>query len=94
MTLVLLLEMSVFPSRHGDRLRETVQQFLSERCDIGPGLMVRAGDLYSAYSDWTDLNGIDRLSNQKFANRLLDQFERDTSGRHRYYRGIDFRSDD
>jgi putative DNA primase/helicase len=67
-------------------------QFLEERCNIGPECSVRAGVLYSAYSDWTETNGVDRLSKFKFANRLLEQFERNTDGRHRYYIGINLRS--
>jgi putative DNA primase/helicase len=69
-------------------------QFLEERCDIDPELSVRAGHLYNAYSDWTETNGVDRLSKFKFANRLLEQFERNTDGRHRYYIGLNLRSND
>ena len=71
-----------------------IGQFIAERCNAGPELSVRAGDLYTAYSDWADANGVYRLSKFKFANRLLEQFERDTTGRHRYYIGLDLRSDD
>jgi putative DNA primase/helicase len=70
-----------------------VQQFLAEQCTINPDQTVRAGDLYVAYSAWAEANGVYRLSKFKFANRLLEQFERSTTGRHRYYIGVGLRSE-
>jgi putative DNA primase/helicase len=67
---------------------DLVGRFIAERCVVASDERVRAGDLYGAYKEWSDEGRLRPLSNPTFSKRILDRFQRDSSGRHRYYLGI------
>ena len=72
---------------------DIVGQFLEEKCIIKDYAQTKAGELYGAYKDWCEENGIKPISVQRFSKRMLDRFDRDTSGRYRLYIGVELKSD-
>lgn len=68
---------------------DEVGRFIEERCILRDGVEVRARDLYGAYQDWSEGNGLPSISNRKFSERILQIAERDDTRRYRYYLAID-----
>lgn len=68
---------------------DQVRQFVEECCALRAGETKKTA-LYSAYSQWAENEGVNKVLKQKtFTNRLalMDVGERRT-GTHRYYTGI------
>ena len=73
---------------------DLIGQFISEGCVAMPHARVKAGELLEAYVKWCDEGGLKPLSRNKFANQMLDRFDRDDSGRFRIYMGIGLKKDE
>jgi putative DNA primase/helicase len=65
-----------------------IGQFIDEQCYIDPEVSQTAGELYRAYRNWSEENGLKPISNVKFSRRLRDSYDRDDSSRHVVYHGL------
>lgn len=52
---------------------DLIGQFIEERCRLSVGSRVTAGDLYKAYREWCEANGLYAVSATKFGTRLKTQ---------------------
>ncbi len=73
--------------------QDLVGQFITEACIIDQTAMTRAGALREAYELWNKEQGLKPLSGVRFGKRLLSQFDRLDSGRHRQYLGLKIKSE-
>jgi putative DNA primase/helicase len=71
---------------------DTIQQFIDERCILGPGVEVKAGGLYKAYQTWTQEYGIRSMSLTAFGPKIKKKIKQDSNFEKRrdgiYYLGI------
>lgn len=69
-----------------------VQAFVEERCNFGEGLRIKSGDLFDAYRDWCEENGIrnrhDSARLSQNIRNLHSEVERVRVGRDRGLTGI------
>lgn len=73
---------------------DAVGLFLSEFCEVLPGLTVTAGDLYRAYVQWCEEAGEHAKSQRDFGMRLSERgFERVRYGGIHRWRGLTIRND-
>jgi len=77
---------------------DVLAEFLEDRCIQGPGLSATAKELYSAYQDWAEEQGIpekERLKQRTFGLMLAERgFHRDRGvGGQRIWRGLGLLSD-
>lgn len=54
---------------------DTTGIFIGEKCIIGAGCSIRAGQLYKAYQDWCHDNGIPAMSNTAFGRLMKRRFK-------------------
>ena len=74
-------------------------EFLSDCCVFGENCQVKAADLFSAYTQWSDDNGVrerDRMGSTAFGRRVGERFskKRAGGGKGNVYLGIGVRDDD
>lgn len=73
---------------------DAVGLFLTEFCDVVPGLTVTAGDLYRAYGQWCEEAGERARSQRDFGMRLSERgFERVRYGGIHRWRGLTVRTE-
>ena len=67
---------------------DTIATFRADKCIEGPGLQVRAGELYSAYRAWSEANGEKAMTGTKFGRYFAELFDsaKDVNGK--FYLGI------
>jgi len=58
---------------------DTLQNFISQCCVVGPGVRVPAKQLYKVYSDWCESNGEFVLSHKMFSVRIREKLKIETS---------------
>jgi phage/plasmid-associated DNA primase len=49
---------------------DLIRSFIEDRCVINKDARVKTSDLYSAYRDWSKINGEDSLRQVAFGDRL------------------------
>lgn len=54
---------------------DVIKLFLDEVCQVGPGLTVKAGDLYKAYDSWCQDNHIRPLNGTRFGKEIKGRFD-------------------
>jgi len=72
---------------------DPIRAFIQDHCTEGPDCKVPTGDLYKAYQDWAEREGMpksERLSHNGFSRRVGERYERKQIGaeRLRVYLGI------
>jgi len=75
------------------RGEDLIGQFIDECCVVDKHCQARAGKLWDEYQAWCDSNGCPSATRNKFADYLLEQFDR-IDGRHRVYMGIGLKTKD
>lgn len=65
-----------------------IEQFLSERCTVAPGLTVQAGKLYAAFETWTRAKGVDTPPSSIAFGRVLRRSFRQIKGRVFHWQGL------
>lgn len=55
------------------RDQDTMQPFIEDRCSVDPGKTVKAGELYTAYKDWAELNGEKAMTNNAFGREMSER---------------------
>jgi putative DNA primase/helicase len=73
---------------------DVIGQFLKDRCEVGPGLMVETSMLYESYVNWGDSNRENSMPKITFGRKLRDRsFEPTQIGKQRLrgWRGLALR---
>ena len=74
---------------------DILSEFLDERCALGTGLKVKAGDLYAAYKNWSEASGEYPVSQTRFGTQMVERgFEKKKSDGIIWYLAIGLRSSD
>jgi putative DNA primase/helicase len=66
---------------------DTLQDFFDDCCILAPQAQVKAGELYEAYKDWCNRNGLKPLNGKSFGEKLKAKFNWKKSGTI-FYEGI------
>jgi putative DNA primase/helicase len=75
-------------TRQYQKDEDIIGQFIDERCIIGQGKEVKAGDLYAAYKQWCDKQGLEAKKQAGFGTEIKKRF--DSQKKHNvFYTGID-----
>jgi len=68
---------------------DVIGDFIRERCELKPGVCIKARELFKCYSDWCDENNEHTVSERFFGLRLKEiGIEQKRSGDGRYWQGI------
>ncbi len=59
---------------------DIVAQFITERCLVKPPAEARASELYAAYRQWADDNGLAPMTGTAFGKRMGKRFKKGTGG--------------
>lgn len=68
---------------------DSILRFINDTCELGSDKEIKAGILYSYYTDWTKDNGIRPLGSVKFSQKIAHRFEKEVRSDATYYLGID-----
>jgi phage/plasmid-associated DNA primase len=72
--------------------QDILGDFLSERCDVGPGFVCTAGDLFKSYTNWCTLSDEKPLNQRAFGSAMGERFARDKIDSKRHYLGVKLKS--
>lgn len=65
-----------------------IKLFIDEKCKTGPELEIKAGDLYHAFKQWCDENGIRAISGSSFGKEFKDRFRCGRNYKGIFYTGV------
>lgn len=80
------VKLAVEEYRQGE---DSILRFINDTCELGSDKEIKAGILYSYYTDWTKDNGIRPLGSVKFSQKIAHRFEKEVRSDATYYLGID-----
>uniref|UniRef100_A0A7V4G682 DNA primase n=1 Tax=Desulfobacca acetoxidans TaxID=60893 RepID=A0A7V4G682_9BACT len=72
--------MVVAATREYRQSEDTLQDFFDDCCILAPHAQVKAGELYEAYRDWCNRNGLKPLNGKSFGQKLRARFSWKKSG--------------
>jgi putative DNA primase/helicase len=68
---------------------DIISHFISDRCSLGGHTQAKAGELYSAYSEWCKDMGHRAMSGTRFGREMGKRFDSHSDSRGKYYLGIE-----
>lgn len=67
---------------------DVITRFIEECCETGPGMKIKASELFNAYRDWARENNEHDFSNTKFGKEVSKKFHKKKSNGIMIYEGI------
>jgi len=70
---------------------DLIGMYMGERCEVDPGLWVKASELYASYQNWCKESGFTAMSLSSFGAEMGKRFERKRTKKGWYYYGLSLR---
>jgi putative DNA primase/helicase len=75
--------------------QDPLAEFIRMRCDVGEGLVARAGELYGAYYTWAMvslISPVEMLTSTRFGTLMGERFHGDRDVKGKFYEGVALRA--